>query len=162
MTRLRDLVEVGDLDALRDDLAKSAQAHELDEALRAAIRTGNVEAQRLIIGAGADVNYQRERDGWRPLHSTIEHRQTDTVRMLVSLGADPKLGGADGATPLHLAVDVEADEAHQSGEAPGTGLIELLLELGADPAIPDIDGNTARDWARDAGHVLAVKALDGR
>lgn len=161
MKSFREIVEKGEAGAMRDALRSARTLSELDEGLRVAIRRGDKAGQELIVSGGADVNFARKRDGWRPLHSAVEHRQKETIRLLVASGGDLNLADGRGATPLHLAVDVEADTAHQLGGLPGTDLIELLLELGADRHTSDIEGKTARDWAHEYEHGRAVSLLEG-
>jgi ankyrin repeat protein len=64
-----------------------------------------------------------------------------------------------GATPLHVAVDLEGDAAWQSGEPPKTTLTKLLLDLGADPQIANKEGKTPADVAREYNHLGALSML---
>ena len=70
---------------------------------------------------------------------------------MVRLGANVDVSDATGATPLHLACDLEADAVEQTGREPDSSSVELLLELGADPSIKDNEGKTAKEWAIEAG-----------
>ncbi len=52
--------------------------------------------------AGADITLEN-RLGQRPLHIACLHGQTDIVRMLLALGADPDVRTAHGETALDIA-----------------------------------------------------------
>jgi ankyrin repeat protein len=67
-----------------------------------------------------------------------------------------------GMTPLHLAVDVEADGARQLGESPDVETTRLLLELGADPDAADQRGKTPRTLAEEYAHEGALSLMARR
>ena len=72
-----------------------------------AARTGSVEAIAVLLDAGVDVNRPGPTgDDWdaTPLQHAILQRQPAAVRLLLAHGADPRLAGEDGATPLSRAV----------------------------------------------------------
>lgn len=56
----------------------------------------------LLMRAGADITLEN-RLGQRPLHIACLHGQTDIVRMLLALGADPDVRTAHGETALDIA-----------------------------------------------------------
>jgi ankyrin repeat protein len=95
-----------------------------------------------------------------PLHQAIEDQEADAVIALIREGvdvneADPTVGGA---RPLHIAVDIECEEAcrlNDEGDEsaiPAAVFTRLLLVAGADPYLTDGNGNTAIDWARNRNH----------
>ena len=109
-----------------------------------ASRTGSVDAIKVLLDAGADVNLAGPTgDDWdaTPLQHAILARQPAAVRLLLDRGA--RLSQADGATslsPLFLA----------AGD-PDPTILKLLLDHGADPAAEDEKGGTALTHAVSAG-----------
>jgi len=97
----------------------------------------------MLVGKGAKVDWRHESTGWTLLHTAVEHGMASSIRELVQLGADINAADLEGATPLHLAIDVEADAVEQKGREPDWNIVELLLGLGADTAIQDKHGKTA-------------------
>ena len=97
------------------------------------MKSGSVD--RATEGLACDSGGQ-----WTPLHNAVEHEQLARVTELVGPGADLHAIDAAGWTPLHLAVDVVGDSAHQTGTEPDVAVIELLLRLGADPDRADVQG----------------------
>jgi ankyrin repeat protein len=73
------------------------------------------------------------------------------MRLLVELGADPKLGNADNCTPLMVAcgIGVGSDAANETaGEEPEVlEAAQMLLDLGADVNAVDANGETAMHGA---------------
>lgn len=132
-------------EALSEDVIQSA--------LQAAVRLGKERAIRMLVGKGAKVDWRHESTGWTLLHTAVEHGMASSIRELVQLGADINAADLEGATPLHLAIDVEADAVEQTGREPDWNIVELLLGLGADTAIQDKHGKTAADWAATTGMV---------
>ncbi len=56
----------------------------LNHALCAAAEKGHTEIARILVGAGADINFESN----RPLRSAAYHSQGDTMMALIRLGAD--------------------------------------------------------------------------
>jgi len=92
------------------------------DALRLAIRDGDIDRVRSAIAAGADPNGSGE--AYRVLGLAILESDTAVVRELIKAGADPNARTLDEtALPmLHLAVSVRNRK-----------LVEALLAAGADP-----------------------------
>ena len=70
--------------------------------VNAASAANSADSVMLLIRAGADIMLEN-RLGQRPLHIACLHGQTDIVRMLLALGADPDVRTAHGETALDIA-----------------------------------------------------------
>lgn len=70
------------------------------------------------------------------LHAAARNGDIETMRLLLSLGADANRPGDLGDTPLHSAVSSKKPEA-----------IRMLIEHGADTTIRNELGRTARETA---------------
>ncbi len=101
-----------------------------------AAREGQLEASRLLIAAGADVN-QAAADGKNPLGMAIYNGHFELASFLIDKDADVNHADAEGFPPLFWAVDRRNME--WSPGFPWTEttdplpLIEELLDAGADP-----------------------------
>jgi len=106
-------------------------------ALSFAAREGRLEAARLLLDAGADVN-ATEANGITPLVMAITNRHTAVARLLLDRGADPNAADWWGRTPLWSAVDMRNldldSRTLQNGvdRGPVLELIEALIAKGAD------------------------------
>jgi len=150
-TELLQLAVQGDASAIRSLLEDNLPDQSaLSTALRAAVRAGKPEIFSLLIEHGAEINSRDERTGWSLLHIAVEHKRESSIRRLVELGANLNIKDMGGVSPLHLAVDIEADALDQVGVEPSSRIVELLLQLGADPDSRDGNGKTPRDWAIEA------------
>lgn len=101
-----------------------------DSPLISAVRAGDLEEARALIGQGADVN-ARDADGAAALYYAIKSRDADMVELLLAAGASRKSPGPamppyrwGGFGALSIALSQEADK-----------LIDMLLETGADPSM---------------------------
>jgi ankyrin repeat protein/lipoprotein-anchoring transpeptidase ErfK/SrfK len=86
--------------------------------------------------------------GPAPFHRALQSRWAEGMRLLAQAGADVNQPGADGRTPLELAV--AADDLGMLGE---------LLRLGAWPAVHDRGGRLLVERAAAAGRGAVVKLL---
>jgi ankyrin repeat protein len=128
----------------------------LDEALVWAAKAGRVDAIRLLVELGANVDADPYRG--TPLTWAATNGRVESIRALIELGANPNhrggFGGPDhgnGVTAIHLAA--------QSGQRQA---VLALLDLGADPLITDdLHGGTALGWARAGGHEALADILLG-
>ena len=139
--------------AARNDAAALRQlldaGHKPDErdgdswsALIWAARSGSVDALKVLLDAGADVNLPGSSgDNWdaTPLQHAILERQPAAVALLLDRGADPNRGGGSLA-PLFLAAG-DTDPA----------MLKLLLAHGADPNVENQNGFTPLSLAVSAG-----------
>jgi ankyrin repeat protein len=117
-----------------------------DSPLIQAARTGSLDAIKLLLDSGADVNLPGPTgDDWdaTPLQHAILARQAGAVRLLLDRGADPnRVAGPNAPAPLQLA----------AGDTDPT-FVNLLLAHGADPTIEGKSGVTALSGAVSAGTI---------
>jgi ankyrin repeat protein len=126
--------------------------------------SGNVTSLRFakeLVEHGADVNARLKTGGggpgkWSPVGATpffmaAAVADIPYMKLLLELGADPKLANVDGCTPLMVAcgIGVGSDQATETaGEEPEVlEAAKLLLELGADVNAVDANGETAMHGA---------------
>jgi len=117
----------------------------LDEALGWAARNGRISAMAWLLERGAAID--SEPYNGTALHWAIAREKIEAAAWLLDHGADinraANLGGARGATPLHVA-------AAWRGSERGA---RLLLERGADRTAKDAQyGSTPEGWARHFNH----------
>jgi len=97
-----------------------------------AAKTGDVEALKFHVRAGADVNSVSEDDGSHPLSLAAMAGRADAVRYLLQQGARVDDTDEDGDTALHKAAFFGQVE-----------VVEALLEAGADPSVKNQKGVTS-------------------
>lgn len=126
------------------DLSKMTAGVSNDNFLEAAA-SGDVAAVKELISAGADLNTKSYKGETAAMMAASEGH-TEVVKLLIEEGVDindQKVYGQH--TPLILA----ALNGH-----PAT--VKALLEAGADPDLKNQFGNTAREAAKNAGHLDIV------
>jgi ankyrin repeat protein len=127
-------------------------------ALAAPISTGDTEAVRLLLEAGADPRRpspaelygtgQEDWLDWPPVHAAIQADcPAELVRLLLEAGADPNATGPDGRTPHQLAA--------RRGRA---DLARLIREHGGDPSASEVD--LFLSACLNADRTAAQRALD--
>ena len=101
-----------------------------------AARAGSIDAARVLLDAGADVN-QLTRYGWSPLLAATQNRNYQLGKFLIEHGADVNLANKGGWTPLYLATDNRnlegGDYPTRKPDMDDLEYITLLLDAGADP-----------------------------
>lgn len=101
-----------------------------------AARSGVVEAARVLLESGADVN-QTTRYGWTPLLAATQNRNYQMGKFLIENGADVNMANKGGWTNLYLATDnrnVEGgDYPTREPDMDHLDYIKLLLDTGAEP-----------------------------
>jgi ankyrin repeat protein len=133
-----------------------------------------VDLIRKLVAKGADVNARLTggpsgggriaRKGATPFLLAADTADTDYMKLLLELGADPTIPNVDGCTPLMAAAGLGTRAA---GEEAGTEdealvAVDYLLGLGADINAVSNFGDTAMHGAAFANFPKVVKALDAR
>ncbi|MCM3881210.1 MAG: ankyrin repeat domain-containing protein [Vicinamibacterales bacterium] len=138
--------------------------------------SGNMDSLTLVrklVAHGADVNARVTRRpnvgvtalnfiGATPFFMAARGGDTELMRLLVELGADPLLPNEDGTTALMVAAGVGTHSPGEDAGAPAEALaaVKLALELGGDVNTVDKNGNTAMHGAAFKQLPEAVKLLD--
>lgn len=167
-------LETGDLDALRDILAR------FPELARASGTNGNAlinmasnaEAISLLLDAGAAIDHPNAH-GWTPLHQAAYGDHAVLARFLLERGApaDVSARGA-GGTPLVVALfwghrSVVEDALLAAGRHPdnlrvaaGTGDLDRIAELVPSPGAPTEAAGALRGFYRPHGGFPAWQPTD--
>ncbi|CAN0135268.1 unnamed protein product [Ectocarpus sp. 4 AP-2014] len=179
-----------DVNEFVDDLNVLHEGHQpfpnFHSPLFQATLNGHEATARLLILAGANVNFVDLWEGHSVLHQAIEGGHERLANELIMSGADVRTHDSHDRTPLHLAalkgldgsvsallfrgVDKDAvDKAGRSalilascscvGDKARSTVVETLLAAGADFSIRDDLRSSALDSASVCGHVPTIHAL---
>lgn len=147
-SRLRGLLD-------EDPAAATAWSPDGFQPLGLAVFFGHVDAARLLLEHGAEVNQPARHAQIKaaPIHSataaTDASARLELTRLLLARGADANAAQEGGFTPLHAAA--------QHGDAE---LARLLLDHGADRSAATEDGRTAAAIAREQGQTEVAGLLE--
>jgi ankyrin repeat protein len=110
---------------------------------------GSIEAMKLLLEAGADVNAANDFNATALLWCA---RDPDKARLLIERGADVNAQSKQGRTPLMLA----------SMRDGGSDIVALLLAKGANPKVKDNRKEMALGLAAETGDVQTMRLLIGK
>jgi ankyrin repeat protein len=146
-TELHVAASTGDLDRLRALIADLAKVRERDKGrftpLHRAVEAGQVEAARVLLAAGADVNAVG--DSGTALSLAAARGDVAMVEMLLEHEADPNLAGTDDGAdlPIHELIEGEVSRMYRSAAEGVPECLAALVRAGADLEAADHHGNTA-------------------
>jgi ankyrin repeat protein len=144
-----------------------------------ALRNGDRQGFRALLRADPKAANRKGPGGSTPLMHAALYGDTDAVRLLLEIGADPSIPNQSGATALMWAVgDVDktrlllahgadANARSEQGQTPlsvaagrfgSSAVIQLLLDHGADPS-PGPGGDAGLRQAADAGDATVFRML---
>ena len=144
----KKIAEESDLDAARV-YVEQGNSSEIVKLLCETIYYENEELFHIVLPKVVDVNEKSDEHWWTPLHTAIEVSNLNFVKELINKNANVNAQIHNGFTPLHHAVDSEADGAWQMQVEPVPIISKYLLENGADANLANDEGRTAIDMARD-------------
>lgn len=154
----------GDRDANRET-DRRPDGGELTPLVYAA-RSGSIDAARVLLEGGADVN-QLTRYGWSPLLAATQNRNYQMGKFLIEHGANVNLPNEGGWTPLYLATDNRnlegGDYPTRMPDMDDLEYIKLLLEAGADVNARLIESTETRtvftnQWLDEDGATAFLRA----
>lgn len=149
----------------RDRQAREPDGGELTPLVYAA-RAGSLDAARVLLEAGADVN-QVTRYGWSPLLAATQNQNYLMGKFLIEHGADVNLANKGGWTPLYLATDNRnlegGDYPTRTPDMDHLEYIKLLLDAGADPNARMTESTETRtvftnQWLDEEGATAFLRA----
>ncbi len=132
----------------------------------------SLDFTRKIIAAGAHVNLQLtsgnsgagrlNEKGATPFLLACQTGDMDLMKLLLELGADPKIPNADDCTPLLAATGMEVPSPGEepASEQDSIAAAKLLLELGADINHADENGETVMHCAAYKSAPELIRFLD--
>ena len=130
------------------------------------MREGDLDAVKVLVEAGADVNQVSE-FGWTPLLTATQNRYYRIGKFLLENGANPNIANEGGWNPLYIATDnrnIEGgDYPTRKPDMPHLDFISLLLENGANPNLRMASSTETRtifthQWLREEGATPFLRA----
>jgi ankyrin repeat protein len=96
--------KINDLPGFEDTRLVSVNQKNIfgDTPLHVAVIWGDINAIRILIDFGADINCQGEH-GYTPLHEAVEQGRVDVIEFLLNNGASDVIKSNNGLTPRELA-----------------------------------------------------------
>jgi hypothetical protein len=137
---------------LRDSSAQDDLLPRSDDAgsqIAAAASAGDVARLIELLAHGECVVNEQDQIGNTPLFHAVLNDRADTVRALLSCGANPDLQNDRGRSPLHAA----------SARGDHSACARVLVDAGAGIAACDVDQQTPLECARLASCAGVVAAL---
>ncbi len=153
---LHDAVKDGDIAQLHKLIAAGEDLEAQDKfvgtALHWTVLTGNADAARILIEAGADVNTHARGEATTALHVAAQTGSVEVAAVLIEAGAETEARDARGITPLHLAAGNDR-----------VSMAALLLDAGADISARAKSGSTPLHWAAfsNASDTIELLARSG-
>ncbi len=135
-------------------------------ALVYAARTGNIDAARMLLEGGADIN-QTTRYGWSPLLAATQNQNYQMAKFLIEGGANVNLANKGGWTPLYLATDnrnIEGgDYPTRTADMDSLAFITYLLDKGANVNARVTESTETRtvftnQWLNEEGATAFLRA----
>lgn len=148
-----------------------------------AVSGGRIEVVRVLVDAGADVNYEGEFSSWTPLALAVMYGEAEIGQLLIAAGAKATIDQAAGVGDLDTVTGMLADGAdvHARYGSGNLTLLQIAARRGFDEVVEflaaqgvDIDAKTARrtlgpnvqggeqtalHMAASAGHAQTVELL---
>jgi ankyrin repeat protein len=131
-----------------------------------AARQGALDAVKVLVEAGADVN-QVTQYGWTPLLTATQNKYYKVGSYLLEHGANPNIANKGGWTPLYIATDnrnIEGgDYPVRKPDMDHLDFIKSLLDKAADPNARAIDSTETRtiftmQWLYEDGATPFLRA----
>jgi len=130
-------------------------------------RTGNLDAAKLLIKHGANVNAAERFGGQTALMWAAARRHPDMVKLLASKGADVNARAIVRNFERHITVEQRYKNTHTGGLTPllyaarenCKACVEIMIRRGADILLPDPDGIAPLQLAMMNGNWDIAKRL---
>ncbi|MFM1919871.1 MAG: hypothetical protein RLZZ303_1505 [Candidatus Hydrogenedentota bacterium] len=150
---LHDLAARGDIEAMRDAIARNPESVNsrdiLDKTpLHHAVSNKRLEAMALLVESGADIN-AADKTGLTPLHVAAMQGRRDEAAWLLDHGADATKRDSFGDQPIHTAAVFGMG-----------GSIQLFRQRGMAVDTPNASGETPLDIARKYRHEKLIAYLE--
>lgn len=135
------------VEAAEEEYKKCFGKGKIDRQLLEAVKEGDTESVKELLGKGADVNAKDE-DGGTALMWAAAKGNKDIVKKLLAQEADVNAKSQTGKTALIAAAEKDQTE-----------IAKDLMQAGAEVNTKDRNGRTALMWAAYKGHPEVIKLL---